>query len=119
MGKRKAIVLTDGNDDKPRRKAPTQEARESQLIALAYDAAEERLRNGTASSQEITHLLKMGSMRERREAEIDELRKDLLKAKAEAYESAKRMEALYMDAIKAVQSYSSPVTSQVLEDRHE
>ena len=50
-----------------RRKALTPEAREKQLIALAMDVAEERLRNGTASSQEVTHFLKLGSMREQKE----------------------------------------------------
>ena len=51
-------------DDQPEIKSPpvmTPEARENQLISLAIDLAEQQLRNGTASSQVITHYLKLGS----------------------------------------------------------
>ena len=37
------------------------EAREGQLISLAYDMAEEQLRNRTASSQVLTQFLKLGT----------------------------------------------------------
>ena len=40
------------------RPALTPEARENQLISLAIDLAEQQLRDGTASSQVITHYLK-------------------------------------------------------------
>ena len=42
------------------RPALTPEAREKQLVALAVDLVEKRLREGTASSQEVTHILKPG-----------------------------------------------------------
>ena len=51
------------NDNTPKRKirpALTPEARENQLIALAVDLVEKRLIEGTASSKETTHLLKLG-----------------------------------------------------------
>ena len=51
------------------RPALTPEARENQLISLAVDLAEKQLQEGTASSQVITHYLKLGSMRERLERE--------------------------------------------------
>ena len=38
-----------------RRPALSPEARENQLISLAVDLAEQQLRDGTASSQVITH----------------------------------------------------------------
>ena len=46
---------------KKRRPALSPEARENQLIALAVDLVEQRLIDGTASSQETTHFLKLGS----------------------------------------------------------
>jgi hypothetical protein len=91
---------------KKMRPALTPEAREKQLISLAYDLVEERLRNGTATSQETTHFLKMGSTKERTENEIRELQKELISAKTEAIQSAKRIEELYADAIKAMRRYS-------------
>ena len=86
--------------------ATTPEARERQLIALAYDLVEKRLREGTATSQETTHFLKLGSMKERIEREILEQQKNLLKAKTEAIQSAKRSEELYANALKAMRKYS-------------
>lgn len=96
-----------------RRKTP--EARENQLIALAYDLVEQRLRDGTATSQETTHFLKMGSAKERREAKLDEMQLELMQAKTEALQAAKRMESLYEDAINAVRSYGSPVTMGLMD----
>lgn len=92
-----------GNKTGP--KAMTPEARESQLISLAVDLAEQQLRDGTASSQVITHYLKMGSMRERVEREILEKQKDLYEAKTEALKSTKRLEELYSEAIAAMREY--------------
>ena len=52
------------------RPAETPEGRENQLISLAVDLAEKQLMEGTASSQVITHYLKLGSTKERIEKEI-------------------------------------------------
>lgn len=87
------------------RPALTPEARENQLISLAVDLAERQLQEGTASSQVITHYLKLGSTKERIEKEILEKQKDLITAKTEALHSAKRIEELYTNAIKAMRSY--------------
>lgn len=83
----------------------TPEGRENQLIALAVDLAEKQLREGTASSQTINHYLKLASPKSRLEIEILEEEKKLIKAKTEALESAKRMEELYDEAIKAMRQY--------------
>ena len=81
------------------------EARENQLISLAVDLAEKQLMEGTASSQVITHYLKLGSTKERIEKEILEKQKELIEAKTEALHSAKRMEELYANALSAMRNY--------------
>lgn len=88
------------------RPALTPEARENQLISLAVDVAEEQLRNRTASSQVITHYLKLGSTKERLEREKLERENELLRAKAEAMQSAQRVEELYTNALNAMRNYS-------------
>lgn len=88
------------------RPASTPEARENQLIAMAYDLAEERMRNGTATSQEITHFLKLGSEKSRLESQKLHKEVELLKAKTEVLESGKVAEELYSKAIDAMRKYS-------------
>lgn len=97
---------TSNQSVKDIRPALTPEARENQLISLAVDLAERQLQDGTASSQVITHYLKLGSTKEKIEKEILEKQKELISAKTEALQSAKRIEELYTNAIKAMQSYS-------------
>lgn len=92
----------------PKRKirpALTPETRENQMIALAMDLVEKRLIEGTASSQETTHFLKLASSKERLEKEILEKQKELIAAKTESLKSAKHIEELYTEAIKAMNSY--------------
>lgn len=96
-------------DDQPEIKSPpvmTPEARENQLISLAIDLAEQQLRNGTASSQVITHYLKLGSSKEKLEKEILEEQKKLVVAKTSAIESQERIDELYAGAIAAMRSYN-------------
>ena len=102
----KKTTIVSSKPAKRGRPALTPEAREGQLVALAVDLAEEQLRNGTASSQVITHYLKLGSTRA--ELEREKLRKEneLLKAKTEAIQSARHVEELYADAISAMKRYS-------------
>ena len=106
--KRKNQPLADPPAPYPKPK--TAEARDNQLIALAYDVVEQRMRDGTATSQETTYFLKLASQREKAalELEIMEKQKELLAAKTESLQSAKRMEELYSDAIKAFTTYGSP-----------
>lgn len=106
----KANVPETSSSPRMMRPALSPEARENQLIFLATDLAEQQLRDGTASSQVITHYLKQGSMREKLERErlIEENR--LLKAKTEALESQKRTEELFAEAIKAFGVYSGKST---------
>ena len=74
------------------RPALTPEARENQMISLAVDLAEKQLLEGTASSQVITHDLKLGTTKEKLEREILEKQKALIEAKTENLQSAKRIE---------------------------
>lgn len=94
------------NTDRKIRPALTPEARENQLIALAVDLVQQRLLDGSASSQETTHFLKLGSMKN--QLEMEKLREEnkLLKAKTESIQSAKRVEELYAEAINAMRRYS-------------
>ena len=88
------------------RPALTPEARENQLISIAYDLVEKRLLEGTASSQETTHFLKLGSTKERKEKEKLQEEITLLKAKTENLKSVKRTEELMEEAIRAMRMYS-------------
>lgn len=88
------------------RPALTPEARENEMIALAVDLAEEQLRNGTASSQVITHYLKLGSSKERIEKEMLEKQKELLTAKTESLQAAKKAEEGYEKVLEALKLYN-------------
>lgn len=102
-----ATARDDESNVIPMRRPPaaTPEARENQLISLSYDEAERQIRDGRASSQVLSHFLKLGSTRERLEQERLMREVDLLEKKAEAMQSAKRIEELYEGAIAAMRSY--------------
>lgn len=99
---------SDDPESTPRRRRPatTPEGRENQLVSMAADLAERRIREGTASAQEIVHFLRLGSSRERLEQERLRRENLLLEAKAEAIASSSRYEELVKDAMKAFKSYS-------------
>jgi hypothetical protein len=101
----KVAQTDDFSKPKAYRKALSSEARENQLIALAMDTVEERMRNGTASSQEIVHFLRLGSSLAKLQKKEIEERIELDKAKVKAYESSEEFKQLYEDAIKAMKSY--------------
>ena len=76
------------------------------MINYAIDLAEQQLIDGTASSQVITHFLKLGTTRaeiekEKIRAEIEEKR-----AKVKAIENSEEMKVLYENAIKAMRDYA-------------
>lgn len=87
------------------RPALSPEARENQMVSLAIDLAEQQLMDGTASSQVITHFLKLATVKAKYEVERLQQENKLLQAKTEALQSAKRIEELYDDAIKAMRNY--------------
>lgn len=102
-----AELLGASKQGSNRRPAITPDARENQLISMAVDLAERQLIKGTASSQVITHFLKLASSKEKIEKEILEKQKEMITAKTEAIKSANRVEELYTKALDAMRSYSS------------
>ena len=86
--------------------AETPEARESQLISLVFDLAERKIRDGTASSQVMTHFLKLGTIHAELEKEKLVHENELLRAKTEAIKSQQRMAEMYANALAAMRSYS-------------
>lgn len=104
MAKTKRVNSTESvNRSRP---ALTPESRENQLIAKAVNLAERQLDDGSASSQVITHFLKLGTEKAKLEREKIKHENDLLRAKTEAVQSSKRVEELYDKAISAMKSYS-------------
>jgi hypothetical protein len=100
-----------------RRTAASPEERLNNLINLSYDAAEEQIKEGRATSQLLTHFLKLGTEREQLELERIRNENKLLDAKVEALASAARMEELYAEALKAMSSYQGrPEPDLVLPD---
>lgn len=103
------MIKSNKDTNKSKRKrapAKTLEARENQLISLAVDLAEKQLSEGTASSQVITHYLKLGSTSERLEREKLSRENELLKAKTEALKDVKKIEELYINAVNAMKIYN-------------
>lgn len=98
---------TKSNNQPKTRRAPatTPEARENQLIALAVDVAEEQLLNRTASSQVITHYLKLGTTLARLEKVKLERENELLKAKTDSIRKSDTDDELYKKVIKDMRVY--------------
>lgn len=100
-----------------RRPATTPEGREQQLVADALDLADKQIRKGTASSQVLTHFLKLGSTREKLEQQRLDYENELTRVKIEALEGQKRIEDLYTEALDAMRSYSGmPASDSDVED---
>lgn len=102
MGARK----TAGAEVPAMRPALTPEARENQMISLAMDLVEKRMREGTASSAETTHFLKLATSKAVLEKQKLEEENKLLRAKTEAINAAKDNEELYMEVLKSMTEYS-------------
>ena len=105
-------VKVKSSSDTPRRMRPalSLEARENQMISRAVDLAEQQLIDGTASSQVITHYLKLGSTKA--QLENDKLREEcnLLRAKVENLKAQAKSEELFEKAIEAMKSYSGHIS---------
>lgn len=104
MAKTKAV--SSSTSQQTMQPAKTPEAQENRMISLSMDLAEKQLREGTASSQVITHFLKLGSSRAELEKEKLQKENELLRAKTESLQSNQKIEELYANAIKAMQIYS-------------
>lgn len=98
-------------ETKRKRPASSVEEREDQLIVLAYDYAEDQIRNGTVSNQVLLHFLRMGSSKEKLEQRLDERELELKEAKTAMIKSAETQTQMYNEALKAFTSYQSSATS--------
>lgn len=101
-----AKAKTGSGKSKTRRPALSPEARENQMISLAVDLAEQQLIDGTASSQVITHFLKLGTTKAELEKEKLKSENEVLRAKAKAIESSEETKILYENALKAMRNYA-------------
>ena len=81
------------------------EAEENRMIALAVNLAEKQLMEGTASSQIITHYLKLATVKEKLQNERLMEENKLLRAKTEHIQREEKLEAKYEEAIKAMKAY--------------
>ena len=106
MARAKKNTANQPSDAIKRRRALDPEARENQLIALAYDVAEQQLMDGSISSQVLSQLIKAGSVKGRAELRKLERENELLKVKAESIQSAAKTDELYQNALSAMKNYS-------------
>lgn len=102
----KVKATTSSSSSGKMRPALTPEAREDQLVHLAVKLAEQQLMDGTASSQIITHYLKLATVNSQLEREKLKYENELTKAKIEAIQSQKASEELYKQALDAMRNYS-------------
>lgn len=102
----KAKKTVDDAQKKRVRPALSPEARENQLISYAVDLVEQRLLNGTASSQETVHFLRLGSSKAKLEKQKLEAETKLAESKAESIREQKKTEEKFEAAIKAMKKYS-------------
>lgn len=112
MGKKKEMEL-------PSRSASSQEERENILINEAYDEAERRILSGNATSQLLTHFLRMGSERERTEREILRSKNELMRAQTEAVKNSKRDEASYAEVISYMKRYAGESDNSVEDEYYD
>lgn len=106
MPRKKAVSESLSSKPVPSKRPMSPEARENELIALAYDLAEKQIREGTASAQVIAHFIKQGSKKSRLEGRILEKQEKLVTAKTESLESAKRDEEFHQKVLDAMRKYS-------------
>jgi hypothetical protein len=110
------IVPTDDVAIIRRPPARTLEGRENQLIAKAYDLAEQQIDDGSASAQVITHFLKLGTEREKLERQKLTKETLLLQARIEGAASQARVEELYGKALNAMRAYAGQDPDEETDD---
>lgn len=106
MAKVKNPTPPSASDLKPIRPALNPQSRENQMISLAVDLVEQRLRDGTASAQETVHYLKLASTKAKLDSERAQLENELIRAKTQALRDQADIKKLYNEAIAAMRKYS-------------
>lgn len=101
-------------DPAPRRRpATTIESRENQMVALAFDLVEKRMREGTATSQETTHFLKIGATNSQLEREKLKAEVAVLNSRVEQMASMARNDELFAAAIAAMRDYGGTKSGEI------
>lgn len=109
---------TSNSTRKKRRPPLSPEARENQMISYAMDLVEQRLLDGSASSQETTHFLKLGSSKAQLEMEKLRSENEMLRAKTESIQSSQKVEELYTEALNAMRRYSGQDVAEEEDDEN-
>jgi len=112
--KRRRILPGNTDEDEAEESKPKRNPRpgvtvdmvENQMISMTIDLARRQIKAGTASSQVMTHFLKLGSTKEKLEKEKLHQENELLRAKTDSLQSAKEIKALYSNALDAMRAYS-------------
>lgn len=79
--------------------------REQYMVSIAEKLAEEQILDGTASSQVLSHYLKLGTKREELERAHIEYKNELLKAKADVIQQNNETQSLYKEAMQMFKRY--------------
>lgn len=103
---RKVKIVAPSLPKRKTKAAESIEENENQMISLAMERVRQRIIDGTASSQELVHFLRLGSTRERLEREILEKQKEQIEAKTDNLKSSAHSEELYARALEAMSRYS-------------
>lgn len=103
---KKSGTNSPNTSSKKGRPALSVESRENQMISYAMDLVEQRLLDGSASSQETTHFLKLGSTKAALDKRLLEMQIELASVKAESIRREEHREELFKEAIEAMKMYS-------------
>lgn len=98
------------DEDVPRKLPParTRERRTQQLVVMAEELVEERLRTGTASPTEVTAVLRLGAAAELANVERIKAQTAYLEAQRAKAESETFREQKYKEAMEAMARYAPP-----------
>ena len=106
MYERKKRPPTKKADIIPLPPARSEEELEKRGVGLANNLAIKQMQEGTASSQIITHFLKVGSLKEQLELKKIEYEIELLKARKDEIKSQAEQDRKYDEVMKAIASYA-------------
>lgn len=109
----KVVKVTSDSGIKVGRHIPdiTDEQREKRLCDLALKAVEKRIVEGTASSAEYCHFLKLASERNRYEQEEMRYRTQLLREKTDAIADSRKSTTDYNKVMEAYTRYGATFRS--------
>lgn len=114
----KVVKVTGDSGVKVGRHIPdiTDEQREKRLCDLALRAVEKRIENGTATSAELLHFLKIATERNKYEQQEMQYRTELLRAKTDAIADARKSTTDYNRVMEAYTRYGATFRSAEDED---